>query len=144
MPENPQWAVPAPELGCSSRCCFYPPSPPFSFSYLQLSASTSSSLPFNPLPVSPIGDVQGRIAELQAKIDDPATSESQKINLQTVIKLYHDKELPGRLKWIQDGKVVQLKDIDFHRPHWTEGHLQQISTQAMIPATKPDPSSEPP
>ncbi|KAG5288179.1 hypothetical protein I7I48_10333 [Histoplasma ohiense] len=106
-----------------------------------------SSRPFNPLPVCPIPiqwDVPGRIAELQAKIDDPATRETQKINLQTAIKLYHQKELPGRLKRIQDGKVVPLKDIDFRRPHWTEGHLQQLSLQAEILAIGLDPSSATP
>ncbi|KAM5475252.1 hypothetical protein MauCBS54593_001728 [Microsporum audouinii] len=60
------------------------------------------------------------LAELQAMIDDPATSEAQKINFQTAIKLYHEHELPGRFKWIQDGKVVRHKDIDFRRPYWVE------------------------
>ncbi|KAG5293156.1 hypothetical protein I7I50_03464 [Histoplasma capsulatum G186AR] len=96
-----------------------------------------SSRPFNPLPVCPIPiqwDVPERIAELQAIIDDPATSEAQKTNLQAVIKLYHDKVFPGPLKWIQDGKVVLLKDINFDRPYWSEGFAQQLSAQTMIPA----------
>lgn len=53
-------------------------------------------------------------------IDDPVTSEPQKINLQTAINLYHENELPGRFKWIQDGKVVPHKNIDFRRSYWVE------------------------
>ncbi|KAK2801255.1 hypothetical protein FQN50_007815 [Emmonsiellopsis sp. PD_5] len=82
-----------------------------------------SSRPFNPLPATPIPfqwDVEGRIAELQAMINDSSTSEPQKINLQTAIKLYREKELPGEIRWIQDGKVVRHKDIDFRRPYWNE------------------------
>ncbi|EER36860.1 conserved hypothetical protein [Histoplasma capsulatum H143] len=77
-------------------------------------------------------DVPGRIAELQAIIDDPATSEAQKTNLQTVIKLYHDKVFPGPLKWIQDGKVVLLKDINFDRPYWSENGIAYISQPILI------------
>lgn len=71
-----------------------------------------------PIPIQ--WDVPGRIAELQTMINDPATNESQKINLQIAINLYHAKELPGRFKWIHDGKVVRHKDIDFRRPYWVE------------------------
>jgi hypothetical protein len=53
-------------------------------------------------------------------INDPATNEPQKINLQAAINLYHAKELPGLFKWIQDGKVVRHKDIDFRRSYWVE------------------------
>ncbi|EGC49137.1 conserved hypothetical protein [Histoplasma capsulatum var. duboisii H88] len=77
-------------------------------------------------------DVPGRIAELQAIIDDPATSEAQKTNLQTVIKLYHDKVFPGPLKWIQDGKVVLLKDINFDRLYWSENGIAYISQPILI------------
>lgn len=82
---------------------------------------------FNPLPATPNPiqwDVPGRIAELQEMIDDPVTSESQKTNLRVAIDLYHAKVLPGRLRHIQDGKVVQLESIDFRRPHWAEVFLQ--------------------
>ncbi|EER36800.1 conserved hypothetical protein [Histoplasma capsulatum H143] len=106
-----------------------------------------SSRPINPLPVCPVPiqwDVPARIAELQAIIDDPATSEAQKINLQAVIKLYHDKVFPGPMKWIQDGKVVLLKDINFHQPYWSEGFAQQLSAQTMIPALELDTSSAQP
>ncbi|OJD27481.1 hypothetical protein ACJ73_01120 [Blastomyces percursus] len=105
------------------------------------------SRPFNPLPTFPNPvqwDVPGRIAELQAMINDPATDEPQKLNLQTAINLYHTGELPGRFKWIQDGKVVRHKDIDFRRPYWVEGYGQQLSSQVMIPATMPKPFFVPP
>ncbi|KAK2785657.1 hypothetical protein FQN52_008345 [Onygenales sp. PD_12] len=98
-----------------------------------------SSRPFNPLPTCPIPfqwDVEGRIAELRAIINDPATSESQKVNLETAIKLYREKELPGELRWIQDGKVVPHKDIDFRRPYWNEGYAQQLSSRAILPAVE--------
>lgn len=78
---------------------------------------------FNPLPACPNPiqwDVPGRIAELQTMIDSPATNESQKKNLQTAIDLYHEKKLPGRFKWIQNGKVVPHKNIDFKQPYWVE------------------------
>ncbi|EAS36642.2 uncharacterized protein CIMG_01996 [Coccidioides immitis RS] len=104
------------------------------------------SRPFKPLPTFPNPiqwDVPGRIAELQAMINNPATDEPQKLNLQTAINLYHTKELPGRFKWIQDGKVVRHKDIDFQRPFWVEGYGQQLSSQIMIPATMPEPSFAP-
>ncbi|KAM5494877.1 hypothetical protein MaudMau93_000175 [Microsporum audouinii] len=51
-------------------------------------------------------------------IDDPATSEPQKINLQAAIDLYHRKELPGPIIIIQDGKVVPLANLDIRRPWW--------------------------
>ncbi|KAM5455522.1 hypothetical protein McanCB49686_003780 [Microsporum canis] len=70
-------------------------------------------------------------------IDDPATSEAQKINLQTAIKLYHEHELPERFKWIQDGKVVRHKDIDFRRPYWVEIRLWPAT---MIPTIEPESS----
>ncbi|KAM5441464.1 hypothetical protein MferCBS31731_003535 [Microsporum ferrugineum] len=101
---------------------------------------------FNPLPLCPNPiqwDVPGRIAELQAMIDDPATSEPQKINLQAAIDLYHRKELPGPIIVIQDGKVVPLAKLDIRRPWWGEGYGQQLSSQAMIPAAVPEPSSSP-
>ncbi|KGY15550.1 hypothetical protein PABG_11543 [Paracoccidioides brasiliensis Pb03] len=105
-----------------------------------------SSRPFNPLPTFPIPlqwDVDGRISELQAMINDPATREPQKINLQTAINLYREKKLPGRFKWIQDGKVVSHKAIDFQRPYWVEGYGQQLSSRAIIPAIVPELSSAP-
>ncbi|OAT00265.1 uncharacterized protein BDCG_16552 [Blastomyces dermatitidis ER-3] len=105
-----------------------------------------SSRPFNPLPTFPIPiqwDVPGRIAQLRAMIDDPATSQAQKINLQVAINLYHSKELPGRFKYIQNGKVVSLKDINFKQPYWVEGYGQQLSSRATIPATVPGLSSAP-
>ncbi|KAM5477076.1 hypothetical protein MauCBS54593_000347 [Microsporum audouinii] len=76
-------------------------------------------------------------------IDDPATSEPQKINLQAAIDLYHRKELPGPIIIIQDGKVVPLANLDIRRPWWGEGYGQQLSSQAMIPAAVPEPSSSP-
>lgn len=82
-----------------------------------------STRPFNPLPACPHPiqwDVPGRITELQTMIDDPTTSEPQKKNLQTAINLYRENELPGHFKWIQDGKVVPHKNIDFKRPYWVE------------------------
>ncbi|EFR03580.1 hypothetical protein MGYG_06578 [Nannizzia gypsea CBS 118893] len=83
---------------------------------------------FNPLPTCPIPiqwDVPGRIAELQAMIDDPATSEPQKINLQAAIDLYHRKELPGPVVIIQDGKVISLKDFNINRPWWSKDGLSK-------------------
>lgn len=44
----------------------------------------------------------------------------RKKNLQTAINLYRENELPGHFKWIQDGKVVPHKNIDFKRPYWVE------------------------
>ncbi|EGD97710.1 hypothetical protein TESG_05111 [Trichophyton tonsurans CBS 112818] len=82
-----------------------------------------STRPFNPLPACPHPiqwDVSGRITELQTMIDDPTTSEPQKKNLQTAINLYRENELPGHFKWIQEGKVVPHKNIDFKRPYWVE------------------------
>ncbi|KAI1912242.1 hypothetical protein LOZ61_003404 [Ophidiomyces ophidiicola] len=105
------------------------------------------SRPFNPLPTFPNPiqwDVPGRIAELQAMIDDSATQEPQKLNLQTAINLYHKKELPGPFKWIQDGKVVNHQDIDFWRPYWVEGYGQQLSSQVIVPAAIPNSSFAPP
>ncbi|OJD27198.1 hypothetical protein ACJ73_01403 [Blastomyces percursus] len=102
---------------------------------------------FNPLPACPNPiqwDVTGRIAELQTLIDDPATSEPQKKNLQTAINLYHENVLPGRFKWIQDGKVVPHKAIDFRRPYWVEGYGQQLSSRAMVSNQAPQPASESP
>lgn len=78
---------------------------------------------FNSLSICSIfiqWDVQGRIAHPQIMIDDRAISESQKINLQNAVNLYHVKELPRRLKWIQDGKFVRHKKIDFRRRYWVE------------------------
>ncbi|KAK2746182.1 hypothetical protein FQN57_003304 [Myotisia sp. PD_48] len=87
-------------------------------------------------------DVPGRIAELQTMIDDPATSEPQKKNLQTAINLYHEKELSGSFRWIQDGKVVPHNNIAFRRSYWVEGYAQQLSTQAMVPSQVSKPVSE--
>ncbi|WEW60270.1 hypothetical protein PRK78_005755 [Emydomyces testavorans] len=78
---------------------------------------------FNPLPACPIPiqwDVAGRIKELQAIIDDPTTSEDQKTNLRAAIDLYDNGELPGSCRMIQDGKVVELKYVDFTRAWWAE------------------------
>ncbi|OAL75712.1 hypothetical protein A7D00_1312 [Trichophyton violaceum] len=104
-----------------------------------------STRPFNPLPACPHPiqwDVPGRITELQTMIDDPTTSEPQKKNLQTAINLYRENELPGHFKWIQDGKVVPHKNIDFKRPYWVEGYGQQLSSQAMVPSQASQPMSE--
>ncbi|EGD85244.1 hypothetical protein H112_08975 [Trichophyton rubrum D6] len=106
-----------------------------------------STRPFNPLPACPHPiqwDVPGRITELQTMIDDPTTSEPQKKNLQTAINLYRENELPGHFKWIQDGKVVPHKNIDFKRPYWVEGYGQQLSSQAMVPSQASQPMSESP
>ncbi|WEW56265.1 hypothetical protein PRK78_001707 [Emydomyces testavorans] len=105
------------------------------------------SRPFNPLPTIPNPiqwDVPGRIAELQAMINNPATDEQQKLNLQAAINLYQTKELPGEFRFIQDGKVVCHKDIDFLRPYWVEGYAQQLSSHVVTPATMPEPSCAPP
>ncbi|KMP02010.1 hypothetical protein CIRG_02149 [Coccidioides immitis RMSCC 2394] len=124
-----------------------PPSSPFTTTISSPSLSRkpcralSSRCLHSPNPIQ--WDVPGRIAELQAMINNPATDEPQKLNLQTAINLYHTKELPGRFKWIQDGKVVRHKDIDFQRPFWVEGYGQQLSSQIMIPATMPEPSFAP-
>ncbi|OJD26154.1 hypothetical protein ACJ73_02464 [Blastomyces percursus] len=101
---------------------------------------------FNPRPACPNPiqwDVPARIALLQSMISNPATSEPEKKNLQTAIALYESGDLPGRFKYIQDGKVVPLRSINFQRPYWVEGFGQQLSSQAVIPATVPVPSSQP-
>ncbi|KAF3898664.1 hypothetical protein GTR04_0045 [Trichophyton interdigitale] len=99
---------------------------------------------FNPLPACPNPikwDVEGRIAELQAMIDSPATKEGQKINLQVAINMYHEKKLPAPALYIQKGKVISLQDLDTAYPFWVEGFGQQFSAQALIPAVEPTSSS---
>ncbi|KAK2795550.1 hypothetical protein FQN50_009734 [Emmonsiellopsis sp. PD_5] len=98
---------------------------------------------FNPLPICPNPiqwDVQGRIAELEAMIRDPATNELQKKNLHAAISLYGSGDLPGPFRFIQDGKVIPHTDIDFHRPYWVEsiivtGWLTFNPPSAFKPAT---------
>ncbi|PGH26634.1 hypothetical protein AJ80_01763 [Polytolypa hystricis UAMH7299] len=75
------------------------------------------SRPFYPLPLCPIPipwDVDGRIKELQAMIDDPTISEEQKTNLHTAMDLYSKIVLLGPWRIIQDGKIVDLQDVDIH------------------------------
>ncbi|KAI1932526.1 hypothetical protein LOZ04_006529, partial [Ophidiomyces ophidiicola] len=79
--------------------------------------------PFNPLPACPIPiqwDVNSRIQELQAMIEDSTTIEEQKVNLYAAIDLYNKHVLPGPYRFIQGGKVVKLQDVDFHRAWWSE------------------------
>ncbi|KAK2855698.1 hypothetical protein FQN49_004933 [Arthroderma sp. PD_2] len=102
---------------------------------------------FNPLPACPNPikwDVEGRIAELQAMIDSPATKEGQKINLQAAINMYHEKKLPAPPPQIKKGKVISLQELDTAYPFWVEGFGQQFSAQALVPAVEPTSSSPPP
>ncbi|KAI2044257.1 hypothetical protein LOY86_003874 [Ophidiomyces ophidiicola] len=90
--------------------------------------------PFNPLPACPIPiqwDVNSRIQELQAMIEDSTTIEEQKVNLYAAIDLYNKHVLPGPYRFIQGGKVVKLQDVDFHRAWWSEGYGQQLSSQTV-------------
>ncbi|KAM5469069.1 hypothetical protein MferCBS49748_003280, partial [Microsporum ferrugineum] len=106
----------------------------------------ASRPPFNPLPACPNPikwDVQGRIAELEAMINNPATKEGQKINLQAAINMYHEKKLPAPALFIQKGKVVFPEEIDFAYPFWVEGYGQQLSVQALIPTGELTSSSPP-
>ncbi|KAK2742359.1 hypothetical protein FQN55_007893 [Onygenales sp. PD_40] len=94
------------------------------------------SASFNPRPVCPIPiqyDVSARINELRAMISNPAISEAQKTNLHAAIDLYDQGVLPGPLKFIQDGKVVELRDIDVFHAWWSEGYGQQLPSQVVVP-----------
>ncbi|KMP03836.1 hypothetical protein CIRG_03528 [Coccidioides immitis RMSCC 2394] len=62
----------------------------------------------------------------------------------TAINLYHAGDLPARFLYIQDGKVVLHRDLDFRRPYWVEGYGQQLSSQNTIPDVVPEPSTAPP
>ncbi|EFE38617.1 hypothetical protein TRV_06705, partial [Trichophyton verrucosum HKI 0517] len=107
-----------------------------------------------------------RIAELKAIIDNPETSDEQKINVQVAIDLYGGKMQPIPRVCIQGGQVINLQRLDFSRPFWMEvlslyhspklvyplfsaypfsiqGYLQQLSAQTAIPATEPASSSTP-
>lgn len=53
-------------------------------------------------------------------IDNPTTSEEQKTNLRAAINLYNKGILPGPWRTIQDGKVVELRVVDFNRAWWSE------------------------
>lgn len=46
--------------------------------------------------------------------------EPQEINLQVAIKRFHENELLGRYRYIQDGKVILHRNLDFKRPYWVE------------------------
>ncbi|KAK2812777.1 hypothetical protein FQN50_001106 [Emmonsiellopsis sp. PD_5] len=100
---------------------------------------------FNPRPICPIPiqfDVSSRVDELLAMISDPAISEAQKENLRAAIELYAQGVFPGPLKLIQDGKIVELRDLDVRRAWWAEGYAQQLSSQHIVPGPSSGISSE--
>lgn len=83
----------------------------------------SQGKPFNPLPACPIPiqyDVEARKTELQTIIDNASTGTAQKTNLRAAIDLYDRGVLPGSYRFIQDGEVVGLQDLDCQRDWWTE------------------------
>ncbi|OAL62214.1 hypothetical protein A7C99_6791 [Trichophyton rubrum] len=68
-----------------------------------------------------------RIAELKAIINNPETSDEQKINVQVAINLYGGKMQPIPRVCIQGGKVINLQKLDFSRPFWMEHGVQQFA-----------------
>ncbi|KMQ48992.1 hypothetical protein HL42_0115 [Trichophyton rubrum] len=102
-------------------------------SYLSLAVMSTAPIP----PAAYPWNIPGRIAELKAIINNPETSDEQKINVQVAINLYGGKMQPIPRVCIQGGKVINLQKLDFSRPFWMEGYLQQLSAQTAIPATEP-------
>ncbi|KAL1958304.1 hypothetical protein VTO42DRAFT_4621 [Malbranchea cinnamomea] len=68
-----------------------------------------------------------RIRCLEANLQDPEVSETQKQNLRLAIDMYrrHDR-LPkwDGLLFFQDGKLVGAHEVDREREYWFEGTIQ--------------------